>query len=150
MFNNHCSQQSTQSLITAVFISDCLLLEPSLQLSALTACTHDSFPQSHYASLADYFNCSRRILKHFSAVLPELHWLLTDAHWLTCRSLTQSQIQSLTLTSSLTLLVFYTHSLLTNCIQLGWFAYIVPERSERTRRKHRLRHLFYCCVTYTS
>jgi hypothetical protein len=31
---------------------------------------------------------------------------------------------------------------------LGRSTDIVSERSERTRRKHRLRHLFYCRVTY--
>jgi hypothetical protein len=93
--------------------------------------------QSHYASLVDY----RRILKRFSAVLPELpYWLphcLGVLRTLThTRSLTQSQIQSL-LTDTLT------DSSLTHChylIRLGWFSYIVPERCERTRRKHRLRH----------
>jgi hypothetical protein len=61
-----------------------------------------------------------RRLKHFSAALPEVHWFPY------CQ---------------------YTH---THWIQLGWFTYIVSERSERTRRKHSLRHLFYCRVTYTS
>jgi hypothetical protein len=36
------------------------------------------------------------------------------------------------------------------CIQLVWSTDIFSERSERTRRKHRLQHLFYCRVTYTS
>jgi hypothetical protein len=35
-----------------------------------------------------------------------------------------------------------------DCIELGWFTDIILERSERTRRKYRLRHLFYCRVTY--
>jgi hypothetical protein len=40
--------------------------------SHYTAC-NTIHSRNHDASLADYFNCSRRILKHFSAVLPELH-----------------------------------------------------------------------------
>jgi hypothetical protein len=47
---------------------------------------------------------------------------------------------------------YWLHNYLTDTdwIQLGWFTDIVSERSERTRRKHRLQHLFYCRVTYTS
>jgi hypothetical protein len=58
-----------------------------------------------------------------------------------------TNLYSLLLTSALTAHWFPhwltnsgSDSYLTNCIQLGWFAYIVPARSERTRRKHRLRH----------
>jgi hypothetical protein len=87
------------------------------------------------------------------------HWF---PHWLThchysltgiaynslqyTHSLTQSQIHSLA--SSQSLIHYCTLSGIQLTDQLGWFAYIVPERSERTRRKHRLRHPFYCRVTY--
>jgi hypothetical protein len=70
------TQQSTRSLFPAVFISDRSLLEHSNTLSALTACTLQLHSAIRYASLADY----RRLLKHFSAVLPELHYWLP--HWL--------------------------------------------------------------------
>jgi hypothetical protein len=50
MFNNHCSQQSTQSLCPAVFISNCLLLEHSNPLTALTACTH-KYANSHTVTI---------------------------------------------------------------------------------------------------
>jgi hypothetical protein len=75
----------------------------------------------------------------------------TGFHTDTRRSLTQSQIHSLWLTALRWFPCWHSyahwHSILTNCIELGWFTYIVPERSERTHRKHRLRHPFYCRVT---
>jgi hypothetical protein len=70
-FNNLGSHNNPHRVyVPAVFIFKCSVLEHSLQLSALTACTLQLHSAIRYASLADY----RRLLKHFSAALPELHW----------------------------------------------------------------------------
>jgi hypothetical protein len=105
----HIQQQSLHTTIhtvyfPAIFISGCLLLEHSTTLTALTACTHNYTLQSHYASLADY----RRLLKHFSAALPEL--LYTPILTL-LRTLTNPPLRSLKYNRSHTDTLTYTDTL---------------------------------------
>jgi hypothetical protein len=124
-FNNHCSQQSTQSISS------------SLHLQLLTPWT------LNYTDF-EYDSSTRTILLALWFIPAiTLYWLAalrrSDYSLSTCHSLAQYQLYCLNYTDS--------H---TDCIQLGRSTDIVSEHSERTRRKHRLRRLFYCRVTYTS
>jgi hypothetical protein len=131
-------------------------------LVSLHYTTHKVFKSHTNSSPADYFNCSRRILKHFSAVLPELHY--TD-YWLTLTDTCHSLLVAPSLTSMAPALTSHYTACTKSRTNLS-LPYAVsntitvfclvgsliqsPKRSKRTRRKHRLRHLFYCRVTYTS
>jgi hypothetical protein len=110
MFNNHCSQQSTQSLFPAVFISDCSILERSTATvgihslhSTITLCNHtmllwpvtvDSLNNSrlHCLNYTDwlpywhYWLAPLRSLKYNHSWLTALRWFQcwhSYAHWLT-------------------------------------------------------------------
>jgi hypothetical protein len=93
---------------------------------------------------------------HCSAIttLTELHFILRRLTTTDCLHYDYTLLHSdLSLTTDLIRLTTtdFDYTLIltaTDWIQLGRSTDIVFKRSERTRWKHRLRHLFYCRVTY--
>jgi hypothetical protein len=130
-----------------------------------------NYSHSYSAIAIPHIEQSRFTTIHTESISSSLHPQLLTPRTLTATVGTHSlhsQLHSATLTAtvfsllhttihsctdSLTLTICtWLHNYLTDTdwIQLGWFTDIVSKRSERTRRKHRLRGLFYCRVTYTS